>query len=309
MCTNRRGRSWPDPTCPGRAGPGRCAGASARRPPGPSPRRRSEPHSVRHHRRDHAPRVGGTAGLRARRLIGEAAGLGVKADELQAAVTLLSGDLPLDRVAHAERHRDELLDVAVARVDAVQPRLRRDHHVVVRASALQALAAGLAGERVDLADGDLDRVRAPVRAVEVQPHRLALVHRQQHTAVRPPRLRDPVCVVGDAADREVSQRGRQRVLAAVVGDPQCALEGDAEVRADLDLVSADGDVEHGRAPSFSLGYNGIRIEQDAQSDITETAEGRDVSAPGDRARAALLADAAGPQPGQAGRARDRARAR
>ena len=52
-------------------------------------------------------------------------------------------------------------------------------------------------------------------------------------------------VVGDAPHREVPERRRQRILAAVVRDAQRALEGDGEVAPDLDAVLVDGDVEHG----------------------------------------------------------------
>ena len=186
----------------------------------------------------------------ARRLVGEAAGLRVEADDLQPAVALLARDLALDGVAHAERHRHELADEAVAGVDAVQPRLAR-HDDVVLAPALEALVVRLAGDRVDLADRDLDRVRPPVRAAEAQPHRLALVHRQQHAAVLAPLRRHAVGVVGDAPHGKAAERRRQRVVATVVRDAQGALEADGEVAADLDAIGVDGDVKHGGAP-FSL---------------------------------------------------------
>ena len=81
-----------------------------------------------------------------RRLVGEAARLRVEADDLQPAVTLLAGHLALDRVAHAERHRHELADEAVAGVDAVQPRLRR-HDDVVLVRALEPLVRQTARPR------------------------------------------------------------------------------------------------------------------------------------------------------------------
>ena len=92
----------------------------------------------------------------------------------------LAGDLLLYRVALAQGHGDELADGALLEAVAVEPRLKRRHHVVLWI-AVQAVAPALAGDRVDLPGGDFHGAR--VVAGEVHPESLRLVHGQHHAAV------------------------------------------------------------------------------------------------------------------------------
>ncbi len=133
--------------------------------------------------------------------------------ELYAAPHLLAGDLALDGGAQPERHRHELADRALARVDAVQPGLTRQHHIVLRLPR-QPVAPRLARHRAHLAHTHLQRGGLR-RAAEAQPHRLAQIHRQQHPTARPPGLRHRVGVVGDPADRELAEPRRQRMRAGL----------------------------------------------------------------------------------------------
>ena len=178
-----------------------------------------------------------------RRRIGEPPRLRFEADELQPAEALLAGHLALNRVSHAERHGHELADETVAGVDPVKPRLIGNDHVVLRALATgdEPLMPRLARQRIDLADGDLDRGRLPVGTGEAQPHRLTLVHREEHAAVLAPALGDSLAVVRDASDRERPETWWQRVLATIIRDAEGPHEPDREPLPDRDLVVPDCD--------------------------------------------------------------------
>jgi hypothetical protein len=199
------------------------------------------------------PMAGAAREGRRRRSIREAPGLGVEHLQLQPAHALLAGHLALHRDARAERHRHELLDGAVPRADAVEPRLRRRHQVVLAAllaRVAQRVGPRLAGQRADLAHGHLHGARLVRRPVERDPHGLALVHGQEHPAALAPALGHAVLVVLHVAQRERAQRRRQRVLPAVVGDAQRAVEGDGQ-GPHLEGVAGDANV-HGRG-----GHGGV----------------------------------------------------
>src|SRR5690606_37435507 len=146
--------------------------------------------------------------------------------------------------------RDELSDGPLTGADAVEPRLRREDDVVLpgvvptkHTSArtnVELFAPALAGDRADFADADLERVWLPMRRREVQPHRLALVHRQHHAATLAPLARHPRRVVVDAPERERSEPGRQWIAAAVVGDAEGALDADGDV-ADAQRVVGESE--------------------------------------------------------------------
>src|SRR5690606_18445251 len=104
-----------------------------------------------------------------------------------------------------------------------------------RRAQVELFAPGLAGDRADFAETDLERVRLPEGRSELQPHRFALVHRQHHTAALAPFVRNARGVVVDAAEREAGEAGRERVALAVVGDAEGALEADGHV-ADAERV-------------------------------------------------------------------------
>jgi hypothetical protein len=71
---------------------------------------------------------------------------------------------------------------------------------------------------------------------EAQPHRLALVHGEEHPAVLAPALWHSLAVVVDATEREGSQARRQRILAAVVWDAEGPHEPNREPLPDRDVV-------------------------------------------------------------------------
>ena len=161
-------------------------------------------------------------------------------DDLQAAVLPPARDLLLGAVTRPQRHRDELPDDPLLHAVAVEPRLPRCDHVVL-GLLVERVRPFLARDRVDLARRHLDgeRIRRPV-AIEVivpetQPHRLRLVHRQHHAAVREPLRRDVFREVVDVAERKVAQPRRQRVVGVVVRDPQRALEADRELCSFVDV--------------------------------------------------------------------------
>ena len=133
------------------------------------------------------------------------------------------------------------------RADAVEPRLGRRHQVVLAAllaGVAQRVGPRLAGQRADLAHRHLHGARGVARAVERDPHGLALVHGQEHAALLAPARGHAVGVVVHVAQREHTERRRQRVPAAVVGDAQRAVEGDGQ-RSHLERVASDAN-GHGR---------------------------------------------------------------
>ena len=86
------------------------------------------------------------------------------------------------------------------------PEQRRRRQVVLRV-AVQPLGPGVAGDGADLAGGDLDRERVAGPAMEVEPQRLGLMHRQQHAAAPLPSDRDPSRVVVHVAQRRPGGSG------------------------------------------------------------------------------------------------------
>ena len=146
----------------------------------------------------------------------ESAGPGLEDDDLEAAHPLLPGELRLDGGARAQGHGDELADLPVAHLDAVEPGLGRADQVVLGVGP-ERLVPGVAGQRVDPTEADLDRVRLPPGRLETEPEGLALVHREEHAARLARRLGHAIGELLDPADRERAQAGRQGVGPAVVG--------------------------------------------------------------------------------------------
>ena len=137
---------------------------------------------------------------RCQRLLGQADG-----PQLDSTVSLLSGDLPFDCGSGAERHGNELPDESVPRADAVQPRLIRQHNVILRIFD-QVLDPRQAADGTHLADTDLQS--SGFGSIEGQPHRLALVDRQHHPATSQPLSRCGVGVVGNPPQRKPAQTRR-----------------------------------------------------------------------------------------------------
>ncbi len=195
--------------------------------------------------------------LVAGRPVREAPRLGLEDLELHAAEALLAGELPLHGVAQAQGHGHELADQPLARGDAVEPGLGRGDQVVL-GLAVQPLGPGLARNGADLADRHLHRAGLVVRAGEAEPHGLALVHGEEDAAVVAPVVGDVVGVVVHPADREAPQPWRQRVLPAVVGDAQRALEGDAQAAfTKVECVALHGELHGGLRGR--QGRHGLRL--------------------------------------------------
>jgi hypothetical protein len=126
-----------------------------------------------------------------------------------------------------------LPDEPIAGVDAVQPGLIGDDEVVLGFRAERGVPRRTT-HGIDTAHTDLDGVRRPVVADEINPHCFALVHGNEHAASLPPPLGNPRGVVSYAANREFTEPGRQRIGPAVVGNAERPLERNAKAGAELD---------------------------------------------------------------------------
>ena len=91
----------------------------------------------------------------------------------------------------SQGHADELTDDPLLDAVAVQPRLFRDHNVVLRI-AVQVIDPGVTGKRTNLSGRNLDRKRVIERILvsraKVDPHGLGLVHRHHYAAATKPRV-------------------------------------------------------------------------------------------------------------------------
>ncbi len=125
--------------------------------------------------------------------------------QLDPAVLLAPGDLTLDRGAESERNGNELPDVALTRIDPVEPRLVGQAEVVLRIG-FQRLGPALATDGAHLANANLKGRRFV--GVEREPHGLALIDGQHHPAACEPLRRDGVGIVLDAAQGKSTQSRR-----------------------------------------------------------------------------------------------------
>jgi hypothetical protein len=122
------------------------------------------------------------------------------------------GELLFDGIARAQRHCDELPDHAFLYDESIEPGLLRDHDVVLR-TAVEPRAPRLAGDRIDLARGDLHReriLRVALRVgprIEVYPECLALVHRQHHPTTLQPMDRYARLEVVHLPERKPAEAG------------------------------------------------------------------------------------------------------
>jgi hypothetical protein len=135
-----------------------------------------------------------------------------------------AGELRLDSESLAQRDGHELTDESIAGVDAVEPRLVGDDHVVLRIGHQGLRAERLAGNGIDTADPHLQDVRLPPRRPEAQPERLGSTHR------------DDELPLVDTVYFHRSQARGQRVLAAVVGDAERPVQRHAAGVAQWDGV-------------------------------------------------------------------------
>ncbi len=158
--------------------------------------------------------------------------------QLDPAMLRRARELLLRRVALPQRHRHELPDHAFTHRVAIQPRLIRHHHVVLR-RCVERVVPAATRHRVDLAGRDLHREGITVARVEPDPQRLRLVHREHHAATPEPRLRDPPREVIHVTQRERPQPGRQRILASIIRDPQRTLELHPQHRVRMHLGEAE----------------------------------------------------------------------
>jgi hypothetical protein len=158
-----------------------------------------------------------------------------------------AGQLFLRGVTGAQGHGHKLSDRALFNTEAVEPGLFRGYDVVL-GFLVQAVAPLLAGDRVDLAGGDLDGegildpVAVDLDGVEVHPHGFGLVHGEHDAAVAHPVCGDAVGVVVDVAEGKAAETRRQVVSLAVVGDTQRALEVDAETGVGMDFGEAEDEL-------------------------------------------------------------------
>ena len=115
------------------------------------------------------------------------------------------GELFLDRVALAERHGHELADHPFLDAITVEPGLLGQNHIVLRVP-VQMIHPGVARDRADLAGRHLHG--EGIARVEVDPQRLGLVHRRDHAAPRPPRLRQLCGVIVEMTQRKGTEARR-----------------------------------------------------------------------------------------------------
>ena len=174
----------------------------------------------------------------------------------------LSRDLFLGRVALAQRHRNELPDRALLNAVPVQPRLVGSHHVVLRVS-MKPVSPFFPRDCIDLPGGDFHGER--VATVKVHPKGLRLIHRQHHSAVFLPQLREQLGVIIDVPKWKGPQARREGVIPSVVGNPEGPLNVHGQSRIRMDIRKTKGQLvvlefDHFlHSPSYSGRFTGLPL--------------------------------------------------
>jgi len=138
----------------------------------------------------------------------EAAAHRLRDRDLKRADGLASRNLRFDRDTFTEWSGDELADDAVARLDAVEPRLVRDDEVVLRI-CLQLGRVAITSQRADAAGFDAHRDGMPVLAGQREPECFVAVHREQEAAGAEPLARHGAREFLDGAEWESAESGRE----------------------------------------------------------------------------------------------------